>query len=70
MKVELSNCCGANMQGEPSNNQSTGVLEGRCSYCKEMSSFTGVVEINFIKSFYPLGTQNGVDYHIYPSETR
>lgn len=23
-----------------------------------------------IKSEYPLGTQNGIDYHIYPSEER
>lgn len=66
MKEELSNCCGANMQGQPNNNQFTGVLEGRCSDCKEMSSFTGVIEINFIKSFYPLGTTDGLSYTIVP----
>lgn len=28
------------------------------------------IKVNYIKSEYPLGTQNGIDYHIYPSEER
>ena len=28
------------------------------------------IAVDYIKSEYPLGTQNGVDYHIYPSEER
>lgn len=35
----LSNCCSAPMDGEPSNNSSD-VVEGRCSDCKEMAEFT------------------------------
>ena len=37
---KLSNCCSAGMDGEPSNNSSD-VVEGRCSDCKEMASFGG-----------------------------
>lgn len=28
------------------------------------------IAINYIKSQYPLGTQNGLNYHVYPSEER
>jgi len=35
----LSNCCGASMAGEPSNNFTNTTLEGRCSDCKEMAEF-------------------------------
>ena len=35
---QLSNCCGAAMDGEPSNNSSD-TVEGRCSDCKEMAEF-------------------------------
>jgi len=42
MTVELSNCCDALMQGEPSNNFMSGSeeIEGRCADCKEMAVFT------------------------------
>lgn len=29
-----------------------------------------IIEVNYTPSEYPLGTQNGIDYHIYPSEER
>lgn len=28
------------------------------------------INVEQVKSEYPLGTQNGIDYHIYPSEER
>lgn len=40
MSELLSNCCGAPMDGEPSNN-SSGTVEGRCNDCKEMAEFGG-----------------------------
>ena len=38
----LSNCCAANMQGEPSNLTmiDSDNIEGRCADCKEMALFT------------------------------
>ena len=66
MNEQLSNCCGATMQGEPSNLLNEGHIEGRCSDCKEMSNFTTSIFINQIKSVYPLGTTDGIDYTIYP----
>jgi len=43
MEEQLSNCCGAPMQGEPSNLTMIGSdrVEGRCSDCKEMADFNG-----------------------------
>jgi len=72
MNEQLSNCCGATMQGEPSNLTAinSGRIEGRCSDCKEMSDFTTGIFVTQIKSIYYLGTQNGLDYHVYPSEER
>jgi len=40
---QISNCCGAAMDGEPSNLTMIGsdAVEGRCGDCKEMASFSG-----------------------------
>ncbi len=46
MSEELSNCCGANMQGEPVNRwmHDDDIIEGRCADCKEMATFDGEEE--------------------------
>ena len=63
----LSNCCEANMQGEPTNRIiHDNVIEGRCADCKEMTSFTLSVLVEYIEATYPLGTTDGITYTIVP----
>lgn len=55
---KLSNCCYANLIGEPYENT------GRCGDCKEHCGVISKIEVTFIKSEYPLGTTDGIDYTI------
>jgi hypothetical protein len=61
----ISNCCGAGVDGELTNSPFS-QDEGRCNDCKEMCSFIRVLEVEQIKSEYPLGTTDGISYTIVP----
>lgn len=59
----LSNCCYATLADEPYTSI-TGVTTGRCGDCKEHCGVINQIEVTFIKSEYPLGTTDGIDYTI------
>lgn len=63
---QLSNCCNANIQGEPYTSNVTGTTTGRCGYCYEHCGVISQIEVGFIKSEYPLGTTDGLSYTIVP----
>lgn len=63
---QLSNCCGANLSGEPYTSNLTGTTTGRCGDCKEHCGVVTQVLVNQIKSFYPMGTTDGISYTVKP----
>lgn len=58
--MQVSNCCHANLLGEPYENT------GRCGDCKEHCGVINQIEVTFIKSENTLGTTNGYDWTVYP----
>ena len=61
---QVSNCCHASLDGEPYTSNITGTTTGRCGDCKEHCGVINQIEVTFIKSEYPLGTTDGIDYTI------
>ena len=68
MNEIYSNCCNSGMFGHPSNLTmiGSGAIEGRCDDCKEMTSFTTGIFVEYINSTFPLGTTDGQTYTIVP----